>query len=118
MHLQLGWNPTGWKRWRRTVVGMDVKTKTLTTLLVSVFVVAFGSLVLASPASADACNPTPRGVGYTGTCVGNGGPSPSYLGPMITGNQNSVGSVDGIPCTIKNAHRCRAHLQLGGTYVP
>ena len=97
---------------------MEVKTTNpLTTSLVSAFV-AFGSLVLAPAAAADSCTPTPRGVGYTGTCVGNGGPSPSYLGPMITGNQTSVGSVDGIPCTIKNAHRCRAHLQLGGTYVP
>jgi hypothetical protein len=109
--------PTGWKGSRRSVVGIEVRNmKTLTTFLVSAFVVAFGSLLLASPASADAC--TPRGIGYTGTCVGNGGPSPSYLGPMITGNQTSVGSVDGIPCTIMNAHRCRAHLQNGGVYVP
>jgi hypothetical protein len=87
-------------------------------LFVAASAIAFGSLALASPASADGCVAVPRGVGYTGKCVGNDGPSPSYFGPMITGNQTSVGSVDGIPCTIENAHRCRAHLQLGGMYVP
>jgi hypothetical protein len=85
-------------------------------VVVSAFAIAFGSLVVAPPAAADSCSP--RGVGYTGSCPGGGGAPPSYFGPMITGSQTSVGSVDGINCTIKNAHRCRAHAQLGGTYIP
>lgn len=93
-----------------------MKTRTLAASVVSSFAIAFGSFVITPPASADAC--APRGLGYTGNCVGGPGPSPNYFGPMITGNQTTVGTVDGINCTIKNAHRCRAHLQLGGTYVP
>ena len=92
------------------------KARTLAALVVSVFAIVFGSVVVTPEATADAC--APRGLGYTGNCVGGPGPSPSYFGPMITGNQTTVGTVDGINCTIKNAHRCRAHLQVGGTYVP
>ena len=101
---------------RSVIVVPAVKTTTLPMVVVSAFAIAFGSLAVAPSASADACSP--RGVGYTGTCDGGGGAPPSYFGPMITGSQTSVGSVDGINCTIKNAHRCRAHAQLGGTYIP
>lgn len=92
------------------------KTTKRPTVLVAAFAIAFGSLVVAPQAGADACSP--RGLGYTGSCGDGGGASPSYFGPMITGPQTSVGSVDGINCTIMNAHRCRAHLQTGGTYIP
>ena len=92
---------------------MEAKKQSM--LLVSAFAIAFGSLVVAPPASADGC--VPRGLGYTG-CSRGGGPPPNYFGPMITGSQTSVGTVDGINCTINNAHRCRAHYQLGGTYIP
>jgi hypothetical protein len=94
-----------------------MKTKTPLMLAVSAFAIACGSFVVAPTASADGCI-TITATGYTVTCTNNGGSSSSYTAPPVTGPQNSVGSVDGIMCTTANAHRCRAHLQNGGTYVP
>ena len=85
-------------------------------LAVSAFAIAFGSLILAPPASADGCVGSVP-IGKTVSCPSDGSSSGNFTAAPITGNGNPFGSVGGINCTANNYHTCRA-LQETGNAAP
>lgn len=94
-----------------SVVAMQTR-KPRTLLVVSAFVLAFGSLILAPSAPADGCvGGVP--IGNTTSCLGDGSSSGGFVAPPVTGNGNPFGTVGGINCTLNNYHTCRALQETG-----
>jgi hypothetical protein len=82
-------------------------------LAASAFVIAFGSLILAPPASADGCVGSVP-IGSTVSCPGDGSSSGfTAPAPGLAGNGMPFQYVNGIPCTSNNYHTCRALQQSG-----
>jgi hypothetical protein len=93
-----------------SVVAMKTR-KPRTLVVVSAFVLAFGSLILAPSASADGCvGGVP--IGNTTSCTANGSSS-GFNAPPLTGSGNPFGSFGGINCTAANYHTCRALQETG-----
>jgi hypothetical protein len=93
-----------------------MRTKKL--LAVSVFAIAFGSLVEAAPASADDGCISTSSVGYTVTCS-TGGSTSIHTAPVITGGSGGgFPSVNGIPCNQAHFSTCYGMQQNGAPITP